>query len=239
MSRALDRLRKRRQGIGHARLVLYGFVRLLSKLSRGVVEIHYEYVIFQPVPRESLLKGRTGVLELRTLEGADLLLEFDRDQDGAFSRPPKDRPRTERRVERGDLCITAARSSRVLGTLWLSFGTFDETKVRCDFVVSAKDGIAWDSNLYIVEDARGGLIFAALWDCANAAMRERGYRGTATMTSAFNGPSLQSHERLGARRIGRVVFARLGPMQVTFSSLRPHFHLAGPSGKGPVFVIPA
>jgi hypothetical protein len=30
----------------------------------------------------------------------------------------------------------------------------------------------------------------------------------------------------------------LGRGQVTFSSLRPYFHVATPSGKGPVFVIP-
>ena len=98
--------------------------------------------------------------------------------------------------------------------------------------------MAWDSNLYILESARGGLLFAALWDGANAVLRERGYRWVATQTSAFNGPSLQAHKRMGARRIGRMLYACIGPFQVTISSLRPHLALTGPSGKAPIYVVP-
>ena len=239
LRKTLDRLRKRHQGIGYWRLGLYGWAWLLRTVSAGAVELHYRYVLLQEVPGEPLLKGRSrGLPEVRVLEGAELLREFDRDVDGAFSRPPRDRPRVQMRVERGDICIAAARSARTVGVLWLSFGTFEETAVNCRFVVNPSDRVAWDSNLFIVEEARGGLIFVALWDGANAVLRERGYGWTATETSAFNGPSLQAHERLGAYRIGRIVHLCLGSLQVTFSSLHPHFHIAGPSAEGPVFLIP-
>jgi hypothetical protein len=175
---------------------------------------------------------------IRALHGADLMLEFERDQVGAFSRPPRDLPRFKRRVERGDICIAVTSDSKTEGVLWLSFEPFDETAVKALFVVNPKAGVAWASDIFIVDDARGGWIFAELWDGADAVLRERAFRWTASGTSAFNGPSLQSHERLGAYRIGRILYVLFGSMQVTFSSLRPHFHVAGPSGKGPVFVIP-
>jgi hypothetical protein len=240
LRKTLDRLRKRRQGIGSVMLLMYGFVWLVRKLSAGAVHIHYRYILLQQVPAEPLLKRRfDGAIQVRRLEGTELLSEFDRDRDGAFTRPAVDRDWIKRRVEQGDICIAAVRSSRTIGVLWLSFSTFDETEVRAIFVVNAKAGMAWDSNLFIVEDSRAGPVFLLLWEGANQLLREKGYRWSATQTAAFNGASLQAHKRLGAYRIGRIVYVSAGPMQVTFSSLRPHFHLAGPSGNEPVFVIPA
>lgn len=236
---ALDRLRRRQQGIGYSMLAVYSLVWLLRKLSAGAIDIHYRYILLQGVPSQRLLKGRfQGAVDVRPLEGAELLHEYDRDRNGAFSRPPLDRDRIQRRVARGDVCIAAKRSLRTVGVLWLTFDAFDETEVKALFVVSPKAGMAWDSNLFIVEDARAGSLFVTLWDGANQVLRERGYRWSATQTSAFNGPSLQAHKRLGAFRIGRILYILIGSAQVTLSTLRPHFHLSGPSGKGPVFVVP-
>jgi len=239
LRKILDRVRKRSQGIGTPRLVLYGFVWLFRKLSAGAVEIHYRYIHLQAVRTEPLLKGRfRGRSNVRTLQGAELLQEFDRDDVGVFNRPPKDFPRFKRRVERGDICIAVTRSSKTAGVLWLTFAPFDETEVKAVFVTRLSDHMAWASNIFIVDDARGGLAFAELWDGADAVLREKGIRWTADQTSAFNGPALQSHERLGAFRIGRIIYLLLGSTQITFSSLRPHFYIAGPSSEGPVFVIP-
>jgi hypothetical protein len=210
-----DRLRTRRQGIGSLMLVLYGCLWLLRKLSAGTVEIDYRYILIQAVPGQPLLKGRLrGNIEIHVLEGAALRLENDRDRDAAFSRPPRDESRFLRRVERGDICIAAKRGDSAEGVLWLSFDTFDESDVKAHFVVSPAHGMAWDSNLYIMERSRGGFIFAALWDGANAVLREKDYRWVATQTSAFNGPSLQAHKRMGARRIGRIAYASLGQMVI-------------------------
>lgn len=238
--KTLDRVRKRRQGIGLGALVAYGFVWLVRKLSAGAVQIHYWHITIQPVRSEPLLKGRPHASSrVRVLQGADLMLEHDRDQVGAFSRPPRDLARFKRRVERGDICIAVTSGSKTEGVLWLSFEPFDETAVKAWFVVNPKERMAWASNIFIVDGARGGLIFAELWDGADAVLREKNFRWTASVTSAFNGPSLRSHERLGAYRIGRIVYVQLGSMQVTFSSVRPHFHVATRSGKGPVFLIPS
>ncbi len=237
-SKTADRLRKRHQGIGVGALVAYAFVWLARKLSAGAVDIHYWHITLQPVRSEPLLKRRAATSRVRALHGADLLREFDRDHEGAFSRPPRDLSRFKRRVDRGDICIAVTSASKPEGVLWLSFEPFDETAVKALFVVSPKDGMAWASDIFIVDDARGGLIFAELWDGADAVLREKGFRWTASGTSAFNGASLRAHERLGAYRIGRIVYLRLGSLQITFSSLRPHFHVATASGKAPVFVIP-
>lgn len=239
LKNALDRLTRRHQGIGYSMLALYGLVWLVRKLSAGAVDIHYRYILMQGVPSQPLLKGRfQEAVDVRPLEGVELLREYDRDCNGAFSRPPLDRDRIQRRVARGDVCIAAKRSTRTVGVLWLTFDAFDETEVKALFIVSPKAGMAWDSNLFIVEDARAGALFVALWEGANQVLRERGYRWSATQTSAFNGRSLQAHKRLGAYRIGRIIYILLGSAQLTLSTLRPHFHLSGPAGNGPVFVVP-
>jgi hypothetical protein len=234
----LERIRRRQQGIGYFRLAIYGGLWLLRRLTAGAVVVHYRYIHLQPVRSAPLLKGRAldnGVI--RALQGAELQREFERDEVGAFNRPPRDVPRFTRRVERGDICIAVTRSSKTEGVLWLSFGPFDETEFNTDFVVRPEDGLAWASNIFIVNDARGGLVFAALWDGADAALREMGYRWTASQTSAFNGASLQAHERLGAFPIGRMLYLVFGSLQVTLSSLRPYFHVTAASGQGPSFLI--
>ena len=235
---SLDRLRRRQQGIGYSLLAVYSLVWLLRKLSAGAIDIHYRYILLQGVPSQRLLKGRfQGAVDVRPLEGAELLDGRLRPQRSI--QPAAVGPRQiQRRVARGDVCIVAKRSSRTVGVLWLTFDAFDETEVKALFVVSPKAGMAWDSNLFIVEDARAGSLFVTLWDGANQVLRERGYRWSATQTSAFNGPSLQAHKRLGAFRIGRIIYILIGSAQVTLSTLRPHFHLSGPSGKSPVFVVP-
>lgn len=221
-------------------LGLYGVVWLVRKLSVGRIDLHYRYILRQAVPAESLLKRRLdGTVSVHRLAGVGLLHEFDRDTNGAFSRPTLDRVWLQRRVERGDICIAARNGSRTVGILFLTFDTFDETEVNARFVVSPQAGMAWDSNLFIVEDARNGLIFVALWDEANAVLREKDYRWSATQTAAFNGPSLQAHKRLGAKRIGRIVYLLIGRWQVTCSTLAPRVHACRRSGAGPVFVIPA
>lgn len=239
LSNILDRLRARQQGIGRARLALYAVVWLVRTLSLGWVELHYRFLLMQPVPAHSLLRGRNRGLRVVAMRGRELVRAFDGDRDGAFTRPPRDRARFLRRVERGDVCIVASRGARIEGILWLTFGTFDESDLNCEFVVSPEQGMVWDSEMYILESARGGLVFAALWDGAYELLRGMDYRWIATQTSAFNGPSLQSQARMGCRRIGRMVYLRVGRSQVTFSTLAPRFDVVGPGGRGPVCRIPA
>ncbi|MEQ8496921.1 MAG: hypothetical protein RLW42_22105, partial [Gammaproteobacteria bacterium] len=158
--------------------------------------------------------------------------------DAAFSREPRDPARFLRRVQRGDVCFAAMRGGRAEGVLWLSFEDFDESDVKAVFRVHPAHGMAWDSNLYIMPDARGGFIFALLWDAANAWLREHGYRWVATQTSAFNGASLQAHQRMGSRRIGWMLYLLLGRWQVTFSSLTPRFDLRAPQDAARIYTIP-
>ncbi|MEQ8660637.1 MAG: hypothetical protein RLW62_07460 [Gammaproteobacteria bacterium] len=239
INRVLERLRKRQQGIGYTRLVLYAGVWLVRKLSLGLVEFDYRYLLMQPVPERSLLRGRTpGGFTMAVLAGDALLAADARDHDAAFSREPRDHARFLRRVQRGDVCFAAMRDERAEGVLWLTFETFDESDVKAVFRVHPAHGMAWDSNLYIMPDARGGFIFALLWDAANAWLRERGYRWVATQTSAFNGPSLQAHQRMGSRRIGWMLYVLIGRWQVTSSSLRPRLDLRAPRAPALVYTIP-
>mgnify|MGYP000063650791 CR=1 FL=1 len=158
------RIRKRRQGISSVCFVLYFVVYLVRKLSFGAVELDYRYILVQPVAREPLLRGRPlRGIEMRTLKGIALERAYEADVGGAFSREPRDDERFYRRARRGDVCFAAYRGDRAEGVLWLSFGQYDEPDVKADFLVRPERGMAWDSNLYIVDDARGGMLFAALF----------------------------------------------------------------------------
>jgi hypothetical protein len=76
-----------------------------------------------------------------------------------------------------------------------------------------------------------------LWDAANAVLRDRGFEWTAAQVSEFDQASLRSHLRMGARRVGRILFVQIFGTQMTVSTLHPHAHFARRGGAGPTFVV--
>lgn len=203
----------------HARVasVAYYLDRALARLTGAACRVHLYRLLVQPGGAAPRLPERwRGAVAVRPAAGEEaeaLAIEVPAAEIRA-------------RFARGDAGFAAWHGGRAIGHLWLSLGPYDETEVRCRFRPAPEGLTAWDYDLYIAPDHRGGPAFAALWDAADAWLRATGRRWTASRVAAHNAASLAAHRRLGARVVGSAAFVKIGPCQLTIATVRPFLHLA-------------
>ena len=226
----LDNIRRRWRSAGVAMTAFFLFRRLMMALSFRTVVLQFFYLFVQPVRATPLLseRMRSGLI-IRPLDPSEA-------QKATFVDPLSV---VTERLERGDICLAAFRSDNLVGYIWLHFGPFKDTTSRCYFIPTPPDRVSWDLDIYIVMSERGGVVLVALWDAANELLRSKGCDWTASWISAFNGPSLRAHERLGARRVGTVVFLRLGFFQITAVTPRPFIHISFDPDRIPTIAVSA
>jgi hypothetical protein len=130
------------------------------------------------------------------------------------------------RFEQSAICLAAFSAEELIGYLWLALDGFEEDEVRVRFQPMPADATAFDFDVYIFPEYRGGLAFAALWDATNKFLASRGIQFTCSRVSRYNSRSIESHNRLGATTIGHAVFFCGSKRQFMISTLRPFLHLS-------------
>jgi hypothetical protein len=166
---------------------------------------------------------RPGTLVIRPLEL----------KDPEIAQVARDPRLVAARLANGDICLGAVKQGRLAGYMWISAGTYDEDEVRARFDPQPAGRAAWDYDIFILPEERGGLLFVRLWDAAYDLLRARGYGWCLSRISSFNLVSSASQARMGARPIGWGIFLILFNCQLMISSLAPYLHMAGPGRKGP------
>lgn len=189
----------------------------------------YELMV-QPVANESMAPANlTKSFEVRELPEGDPLLE-------ATPPPPEI---IADRFRQPTVCLGAFQKGVFIGYQWLCFGPYEEDEVRCTFVPQPTDASVFDFDFYLFPDYRLGLGFVALWDGANAFMRERGIRFTTSRVSRFNIASRKSHAHLGWHCIGRAVFFTGKRAQLMLASVAPYCHFSFSADSRPRLLIQA
>ncbi|HEU4621750.1 MAG TPA: GNAT family N-acetyltransferase [Burkholderiaceae bacterium] len=205
----------------------YLLSRALVKLTRGhATLIRYRFYA-QPVPTHSLAPARASSTRIGRLAPDDPLLK-------AMPRPPHV---IERRLRDGAHCFAASRDGVLQGFIWICEREYLEDEVRCLYRWSPSSVAAWDFDVYVAPEARGGRLFARLWDCANAWMREHGYAWSLSRISTFNIASRAAHEKLNIQCIGSATFLVLGKLQVSFASSLKGPHIAFGARAYPTLVL--
>jgi GNAT superfamily N-acetyltransferase len=186
------------------------------------------HVVAQPVPdRPLLLARRRTTTELLQVYADDPHLD-------QLHRP---RHEIDRRFRAGAVCFMAMRQGRCLGFIWLSMDGYVEPEHWCDFRLFPSGKAAWDLDLFIDPAERGGMLFAQLWDAANAHLRAQGVSWTMSRISAFNHASLAAHRRLGIRVIRSMTFVTIGAWQLLLSLRSPWIHVCRNSSAAPVIRV--
>lgn len=204
--------------------------RHLSSMSRGRAGLHLYRLVAQPVPDEPLLPpGRGQRIAVRpiTAEESEAL---------TFPRP---RSVIRQRFRDGGQCLGAFRDDRLIGFLWLHWGTYQEDEVRCLFRPEPADTTAWDYDVWVDPAFRFSPAFAKLWDEAFTRLRSAGVTWTMSRVAAGNAGSLGAHGRLKARAVGSALFVRAGPLQLTVATARPWLHLAAGRRRQPTLIVRA
>ena len=201
---------------------LYLLARFLRRLPGNSRLLKYTFWS-QPVPEGRLIPRRASSVAIRALDPGDAVI----------AQIPRDPELIAARLRNGDICLGAVREDRLLACMWIATGAYEEDEVRARFDPQPRGRAAWDYDIFILPEERGGLLFARLWDAAYELMRERGYRWTVSRISSFNLPSSASQARMGARPVGWGLFLILFNCQLMISSIGPRLHLSLPGRRGP------
>lgn len=199
--------------------------RILTRASAGRVRLHKYWIVAQPVepPAAPTDEASHRGFELRRVTQADARYE--------------DYPRPEAviraRFRNGGQCLAAYRQNVFVGYIWFSVGPYDEDEVRCRFVPLPRGKASWDYDAYVVERYRLGRAFKLLWDAALASLDAQGVQVSYSRISAFNSSSVAAHTRMGARRIGTLMFFCAGSLQCMISSLPPYVSLSDSRSRSP------
>ncbi|WP_244270862.1 hypothetical protein [Thioalkalivibrio sp. ALJ1] len=229
MTRVLQRFRSRRRDLGLANALLLGLHGALQRLNDHLGLARY-YLLAQPVGQMHASGNRPGRLQIRDIT----------EDPAALAQLPRATEQVRYRQEHGGVCLAAFAANgetHMLGFIWLLFGPYHENEHRCVLQPPPDASCALDVDVYVFPEARGGLVFAELWQAADRALQERGIEWSLSRISAFNGSSLRAHERLGARRIGSLYFLQLGRSELLLTGRPPFLALTRPDGHVPTITL--
>ena len=198
--------------------------RLLERVPGGRCALHRYQFVAQAVAPGSLCRGRGQAITVTPcLEEADL------------PPGPERRPGALReRYRQGAQCLLARSShdagkdtgkASMAGWIWLLRHGCQEDEVRARYALASQQS-SWDLDVWVHPAQRGGLVFARLWEEANAVLYAQGVRWSCSRISRFNRASLGAHARLGTHALGTATFIRCGRWQWMAASLPPYVHLS-------------
>jgi hypothetical protein len=221
--------RPRLRDFGPVDAPLYLLARFLRRLPGNRSRLLKYTFWSQPVPEQRLVPRRSTAVAIRVLESADPVLV----------QVPRDPKLVATRLGNGDICLGAVKDDRLLACMWLATGVYEEDEVRATFDPQPSGRAAWDYDIFILPEERGGLLFARLWDAAYELLRQRGYRWSVSRISSFNLVSSASQARMGAKPVGWGLFLILFNCQLMISSIAPRLHFSLPGRPGPALPVDA
>jgi hypothetical protein len=217
--------------IGWFDTFLYVTSRGLSAISGNRVRIIKYYFMSQPIGAETTRSAARA---------RSFTIAFTGPGSALFSQVARPVAVIDARFAQGARCLAATDGQgQFAGFLWFVIGAYDEDEVRVRFEPRPRGMTAWDFDVSIVPRYRLSRLFAYLWERASVELASCGVRHSLSRISAFNGASLSSHRRLGARSVGDAVFFCMGSVQLMRSTLASGWHLSWREDQRPVLSIEA
>lgn len=207
---------------------LYYLSLLLNRGSLGHARLVRYYLVAQPIHGAAACRpsAKNPIVELTP-------------DDPLIPRFPRPQEVIARRMRDKAQCFVARSGDEFTGFLWLAYGAYDEDEVRCRYELADSDACVWDYDVHVEPKHRIGRTFARLWDAANAHLSARGIRWSMSRISAFNPTSLAAHGRLGIDRLCSATFLCIGPLQLSFISAAPWFHVSLSADSRPILSLAA
>lgn len=236
----LARLRNSIVRLGWRDSAWLALARLLKAVPGRAASLQRYQFVAQAIAPGSLCHGRGKAIAVAPCAAPQGLA-------GGPARAPE---ALEQRLAQGAQCLVARRTSAaksdtaipdaavpgvdasIAGWLWLLHGGYLEDEVRARYVLASKQS-SWDLDVWVQPDERGGLVFARLWEEANAQLHAQGVRWSCSRISRFNAESLAAHARIGTVCLGTATFLRCGNWQWMLASLPPYLHLSRHAGSIP------
>jgi len=220
-----NKLKKSLKESGWLVTIAYSVHLLLQKLGADSGLFFY-YLYSQPIKKAK----EPERVEARQVFCFEWLEEFD---DRVLSIPRPEGVLRER-FRQGSKCLLATRESAVVACAWFAFDRYHEDEAVCTYDFSADAKAIWDFDVFVFPEYRLGRLFMRLWQKASADLANEGYEKSLSRITAYNRRSISSHERMGAKKVGRIVFLKIGSFQLGFHPLSPWISLYWPSRAKPV-----
>lgn len=149
--------------------------RLLARVPGGRCALYRYQFVAQAVAPGSLCRGRgQAITVMPCLAEADL------------PPGPERRPGALReRYRQGAQCLVARDKSGMAGWIWLLRHGCQEDEVRARYALASQQS-SWDLDVWVHPEQRAGLVFARLWEEANAVLHAQGVRWSCSRISRFN-----------------------------------------------------
>ena len=113
-----------------------------------------------------------------------------------------------KRFAQGLVCLGAFNAKgNLIGVNWVGTRPFVEDEVHVRF--SVPDDAGWDTGLWIHPEHRLGRGFSALWAGTAHWLGAHGRRWSMSRIADYNLPSILSHKRMSAVKIGQLTVFRL------------------------------
>ena len=217
MAHMFSRLRGKVRSLGWRDSLLFTIDFVLRRVSLGSAKLIKYYFVAQPVAAHPTstprLSGSTRMYLTMT-------------RDAIICQAPRPPQTLQSRFEQRARCVVAERAGELAGFIWLCPDCFHEDEVRCVYSWAPGPAAVWDFDVFIAPPFRMSRVFARLWNHAHDLLAKEHVRWTLSRIDAFNAGSLAAHRRLGARVVARGWFLVVGNMQITFSSVSPHWHVS-------------
>lgn len=213
----LDRLLLLWRDLGRLDGTLYLLDRLLGGISSGRMRVLRYAIVAQPVGRASATALRPDARTCieRLPAGHELA--------ASFPRPPAV---IAQRYRDGADCIGATVGGDFAGFIWWQRGRYEEDEVRCSYVLDDPARCVWDFDVYVEPRFRLGRTLARLWAAVDGELAADGVAWSFSRISTFNQASLAAHARMGTVERCRVLFVRIGRLQLSLLPGSPRLHVS-------------
>jgi hypothetical protein len=212
LSRGLATIR----ALGFGTAVLYLLSRAFNRYC-SFISVGEYYIVARPTSSKRLLS------EIR--DKSILVLQITQDHPHIDALPRK-RDEIARRFAGGAVCFLATRENRVTGHLWVTLSPYREPFHRCEFSPQPPGRSAWDFDMWIAPEERLGFTFARLWDECNSYLLAKNVNWTYSCVSAFNLSAIRAHQRMGMRKMHKLVFWAVGPVELMLANVAPYVALS-------------
>ena len=98
--------------------------------------------------------------------------------------------------------------------------------MRCSYVLDDPARCVWDFDVYVEPRFRLGRTLARLWAAVDGELAADGVAWSFSRISTFNQASLAAHARMGTVERCRVLFVRIGRLQLSLLPGAPRLHVS-------------
>jgi hypothetical protein len=201
--------------------------RLLEVASGARMRVLPYRIMVQPVGQPGAPLRPDATTVVGRVEPGDALV-------AQFPRPAP--PLLTKRWHGGAACYAATVKGEFAGFVWIQREAYEEDQVRCLYRLPGPQAV-WDFDVFVQPRFRLGRTMARLWRYVDETLGADGVRWSFSRIEMYNGASIKSHARLGARQVGRVIFVVIGPWQLALADMAPYGHLSLRASSRPVLEL--